>query len=93
MASSISLLVLDLVDERAHVREQLDGELVGPLDVLLGVLRGTNTGRGAGQDNRAGEQGGTLREEADQLRDSEDQVTVAQMSLAFVSMEIHIVER
>lgn len=71
-----SLLVLNLVDQSTHVRQQLDSKLVAGLDELLGVLGGADTGRGASENDSASGQSGTLREEADELGDVKDQVTV-----------------
>jgi hypothetical protein len=67
--------VLNLVDESSDVGEQLDGEFVAGLDELLGLLGSTDPGRGTGQNDGTGGQSGALGEEADQLRDAEDQVT------------------
>jgi len=67
--------VLDLVDESSDVREQLDGKLIPGLDKFLGCPGSTNTGRGAGQNDGTSEQSSALGEEADQLRDVENQVT------------------
>ncbi len=69
--------MLNLVNQSAHVRQQLDSKLVTSLDELLGVLGGADTGRGAGENDSTSGQGGTLREEADELGDVEDQVTVS----------------
>lgn len=74
--SSTSPLVLDLIDKRSHMGEQLDGKLVAGFDEFLRVLGCAYTGRGTGQDDRAGGQGRALGEEADQLGDAEDQVAV-----------------
>ena len=68
--------MLNLVDQSTHVRQQLDSKLVAGLDELLGVLGGADTGRGASENDSASGQSGTLREEADELGDVEDQVTV-----------------
>lgn len=68
--------MLDLVDQSANVRQQLDGKVVTSLDELLGVLGGADTGRSTSQDNGTGGQSGALRQEADQLGDVEDQVTI-----------------
>jgi len=62
---STSLLVLDLVDKRSNVRKQLDSKFISGLDEFLGVLGGAYARRGAGQDDGASGQGGTLAEEAD----------------------------
>jgi hypothetical protein len=70
-----SLLVLNLVDEGADMRKQLNSELVTRLDEVLRSLSCADSGRGAGQDNCASGQGGTLGKEADQLGNAEDQVT------------------
>jgi hypothetical protein len=67
--------VLNLVDESSDVGEQLDGEFVAGLDELLGLLGSTDPGRCTGQNDGTGGQSGALGEEADQLRDAEDQVT------------------
>lgn len=73
--SLIISLVLNLIDESADVRKELDGELIAGLDELLGVLGSANTGRGTGQNDGTGGQSGALGEEADKLGNSEDQVT------------------
>lgn len=67
--------MLDLVDERADVGQELDRELVAALDELLGFLGRSHTGRGTSQDDCARRQGRALREEADQLGHAEDEVT------------------
>lgn len=74
---SSPLLVLDLVDQGTNVRQQLDGKVVTSLDELLGVLSGADAGRSTGQDNGTRWQGGALGEEADELGDIEDQVTIS----------------
>lgn len=68
--------MLNLVDQGAHVREELHRELISSLDELFGVLGRTNTGRSTGQNEGTSRQGSTLGEEADQLRDAKDQITV-----------------
>jgi hypothetical protein len=81
--------VLDLVDEGADMGKQLDSELIASLDKLLGSLGCANSGRGTGQDNCAGGQGGALGEEADQLRHAEDQVTEgSDISVDLVNFDI-----
>lgn len=71
----ICLLVLDLVDQSTDVREQLNSKLITDLDKLLGVLGCANTRRSTGQDDSTSGQSGALGKEADQLRNTEDQVT------------------
>jgi hypothetical protein len=44
-------LVLNLVDQSTHVRQQLNSKLVASLDELLGFLGGADTGRGAGEND------------------------------------------
>jgi hypothetical protein len=68
--------MLDLVDQSANVRQQLDGKVVASLDELLGVLGGADAGRSTGQDNGTSGQSGALGKEADELGDVEDQVAV-----------------
>ena len=58
--------------------EQLDGKLVSSLDEFLGFLGRTHAGWGASQDNGTGGQGSALGEEADELRNAEDEVTAEQ---------------
>lgn len=74
--------MLDLVDKCPNVGQQLNCKLVASLDKFLRVLSCANTGRGAGQDDCTGRQGGALREEADQLGDVEDKVTVVRFNVS-----------
>jgi hypothetical protein len=69
-------LVLNLVDQGAHMRQQLDGEFITSLDELLGVLGSADAGGSAGEDNGTSGQSGALGEEADELGDVENQVAV-----------------
>ena len=66
--------MLNLVDKCSNVRQQLNGELVASLEKFLRIPSCANTGRSTSQDDCTGRQGGALGEEADQLRDAEDQV-------------------
>jgi hypothetical protein len=74
LISLIISLVLNLIDESSDVRKELDGELVAGLNELLGFFGGSDTRRSTCQNNGTGGQGGALREEADKLGNSEDQV-------------------
>lgn len=71
-----SSLVLDLGDQGSNMGQQLNGKLVTSLQELLRVLGRSNARGGAGQDDSAGRESRTLRQEADQLRYAKDQVAV-----------------
>ena len=58
------------------MRQDLHRESVAVLESDLGVLADAHARGGARDDDGAGLQRGALREEADQLGDIEDEVTV-----------------
>jgi len=68
--------VLDLVDQGTDVGKQLDGEVVASLNELLGVLRSTDAGGSAGQDNSTRAQSSALGKEGNELGNVKDQVTI-----------------
>lgn len=72
----ISSLVLNLVDEGSHIREQLNGKFISSFKEIFGVLCCTHAWWSTSQDNSTSGQRGALGEEADELRDAEDQVSV-----------------
>lgn len=75
--------MFDLVDKCSNVGQQLNGELVASLNKFLRVLSCTNTGRGTGQDDCTGRKSGSLGEEADQLGDAENKVTVVKVNVSW----------
>lgn len=94
--------MLDLVDQGTNVRQQLNGKVVTSLDEFLGFLSRANTGRGTSQDDGTSGQSSALGEEADELGDVEDEVTVSGSWLACAcgvasiyqwEMEIHVRKR
>lgn len=60
--------------------KNLDGKLVADFEKLLRVLCRPDTGRGAGQNDGTGGQGSALREEADQLGNVEDEITIDKLA-------------
>lgn len=72
--SSLLLLVLENSGESANVRLNFDRELIAITQELLGVFANTNTSRSTGQNDGASRQSRTLRAEADESGDVEDEV-------------------
>lgn len=70
--------------------KELHRELISSLNELFGVLGRTNTGRSAGQNDGTSRQGSALGEEADQLRNTKDQITVDCWSVEVLLLEIEL---
>lgn len=67
------------------MRQQLNRKLIPMLQELFRLLRGSDTGRRASEDDGACGEGSSLREEADQFSDAEDKVATA-VSRVFLGM-------
>lgn len=68
--------MLHLGNQSSNMRQQLDGKLVTSLEESWRVFGCPDTRRRASEDNRSSREGGSLREETDQLGDAEDEIAI-----------------
>lgn len=77
--------MLNFIDERPYMGEQLYSKLIASFDKFLGVFGCTDPRRSARQNDCTHRQRGSLGEEADQLRNAEDQIS-SNPKLVFLSV-------
>lgn len=68
--------MLHLGNQSSNMRQQLDSKLVTSLEESWRGFGCPDTRRCASEDNRSSREGGSLREETDQLGNAEDEIAI-----------------